>query len=213
MISWVPTTCCVLSWGLWIQWCAKSDTVFILFWLILYSRCGRPSRDTPSRFLQERRVVGSTDNLQLSIHLSVRQLPCPRSHPSWGSLFVHLWFRLDVRCWGTICSGAPCRVGWSFVDLASQFDFFLCPIFLLSFPSTDVDPYFLINILYPELHLSICFQRIQLAQRVRERIKQWLHKEMWNCYCGKCSKGKFTGFLFPALYLDIVPLSPTWMVA
>lgn len=87
----------------------------------------------------------------------------------------------------TICSGVSCRVGRGFMGLASQFNFFLC---FAPLPSTGVDYYFLINILYCKLCHGICFQRIQPEQLVCEQSKQLLLKEMWNGYWVSFPKGK-----------------------
>lgn len=78
------------------------------------------------------------------------------------------------------CSGALCPreasggLNHNLTSFSAQSSF-------LPVPSTGVNSYALINILHSNLHLSICFRRIQPGQWVRGQLKQCLFKEMGHC--------------------------------
>lgn len=182
---------------------SKTRYNFILLWLILYSRgVDHPEIHHPDS--SEEGEEYSQQRTLSSVSASAAETCLTQGHA--------LPRQLAPRP-NTFCSGAPCK-GWP------RFHGACITIWLLSLTKCASSPsplrvlilISIINISYPKLHFSICFQRIQPEQWVRDESNQWWHKEMWNCYGGKCPKGKFTGFLFPALYLKIVPLSPTWMV-
>lgn len=150
---------------------------------------------------KERSVVSREPPAQLMLPL--QRAASPRSCSSWGSLPPAL-FVLELPA-------GLAEALWRLHHELTSFSAQSC--FLLLRPFIRVGPYFLINIVYPKLHPSTCFQRMQPERWVREQSKQGSYKEMWNDYCGKCSKGKFTGFLFLVLHLEVIPQSLTWVVA
>lgn len=89
-------------------------------------------------------------------------IPFPRDHTprdwvkdtckGWQS-YSELW---QLR-WTILVPEFPARLAQSSVGSRSHFYFFLCPI-LPSFFLFHMY-WFLINIIYPKLHLSVCFQR------------------------------------------------------